>query len=330
MRTVVVAAATALLAACGGTSATSSASPSPTSAAGLLSCRLPVTTWIKNGGTFASQSGFVAVPSGTFAPDPAVTGSTYDRAYRRWLPVVASYVLPDGSAYAYEQDLADGAYEIHMVDVASGADKMDYHMPYDNAYSIVALKPEGVYLVPLLHRSGIPTGLWLLSSTNATVRAVAGAGDLSWQVIDGGAAWGRPVGGDSLDRLDLSTGVVTTWFRHAVAEQIGIGSGNGPEVVGFDLSGRPLIEFAPAVAGTASPAWTPMLEVWLVSSPGQANKLTGLPLPDHFLQAGVTDTHGTWLVGLDGFYLYTDGGFHRAAPMPPGPVGDFAIAGGCA
>jgi hypothetical protein len=92
--------------------------------------------------------------------------------------------------------------------------------------------------------------------------------------------------------------------------------------VGFDRSGRPLIEFVPQGATIA--------EVWLVSSPTEATKLTGLPLPSTFLQAGITDTHGTWLVGADGFYLYAGGRFQRAAPMPPGPVGDFAVAGSCA
>jgi hypothetical protein len=65
-----------------------------------------------------------------------------------------------------------------------------------------------------------------------------------------------------------------------------------------------------------------------VSSPTEATKLTGLSLPA-FLRAGVTDVHGAWLVGSDGFYLYADGKFQRAAPMPPGPVGDIAIAGAC-
>jgi len=34
-------------------------------------------------------------------------------------------------------------------------------------------------------------------------------------------------------------------------------------------------------------------------------------------------------VGSDGFYLYTEAGFKHAAPMPPGPVGDFYVAGEC-
>jgi hypothetical protein len=101
---------------------------------------------------------------------------------------------------------------------------------------------------------------------------------------------------------------------------MGIGSSNGPQVVGFDLSGHPVIEFIPESA-TAP-------ELWLVSSATEAAKLTGMSLPA-FLRAGVTDTHGAWLVGSDGFYVLAGDRFERAAPMPPGPVGDFAIAGAC-
>lgn len=306
-----------LLVACGARLAGSSSTSSD------LNCSLPVTALIKNGGNSESQSGFVSVPSGTFTPDPAGTyGPAYDWTSRRWLPVLPSQVLADGTMYAYEVELQDRpGYQIHMVWVPNSSDKMVLDMPYDKAYSILALKPEGIYLVPILHRSGVPGGLWLLSSTKATLTAVPGAGDSRWQVIEGGAAWGGHVDRDSLDRLDLSTGAVTTWFRHPIEPAQGIGSSNGPEVVGFDSSGRPLIEFVPASA-TAP-------EVWLVSSPGEATKLTGLPLPSVFLQKGVTDTHGTWLVGADGFYLYAAGRFQRAAPMPPGPVGDFAVAGSC-
>ncbi len=314
-----------LLAACGG---------GPGSAAAQLSCSLPVITWTRNGGSTATQDGFISVPSGAFRPDPTAAGPTYDRAYQRWLPVLGSQVLPDGSTYAYEVELQDRpGYQVHVVQVASGADKMIYDMPYDNAYSILALEPEGIYLVPILHRSGVPTGLWLLSSTQATLTAVPGASDLSWQVIDRGAAWGGPVGGDSLDRLDLATGTLTTWFHHDIAPQPGIGSSYGPSVVGFDLSGHPLVELYPPVDTTASPArTTPVPELWLVSGPSVGAKLAGISLPGEgqFVQVGVTDSHGAWLVGSDGFYLYTDKGFMRAAPMPPGPIGNLAIAGGCA
>jgi hypothetical protein len=300
--------------------------PAASTSAAAFSCRLPVITYNKNGtGASANQNGFIAVPSGAFTPDSTGDGGTYDWAYRRWVPTLRSYLLADGSAYVDEQQAPDGHYEIHMVQVASGADKVILRMPYDNAYSILALKPEGIYLVPLLHRSGVPQGLWVLSSTTAAITEVPGAGGSAWRLIEAGAAWGGPVGVDRLDRLDLSTGVVTTWFQHPVEPPTGIGSGYGPEIIAFDRSRRPLVElYPPPAAGT-----TPLPELWVVSGPGQATKLAGMPLPDQFLQPGVTDTHGTWIVGSDGFYLYTEAELKRAGPMPPGPVGTLVIAGEC-
>ena len=285
-----------------------------------------MTTYLKNGGAASSQNGFISVPSGTYTPDVTSEGGSYDWAYRKWVPVPSPFVLPDGSAYVIELQAADSRYEIHIVQVASGADKVILQMPYDNAYSVLTLKPEGVYLVPLLHRSGSPQGLWLLSPTTATIAEVPGAGNLAWRLIEGGGVWGSPVGVDRLDRLDLSTGVVTTWVQHPVETPIGIGSGYGPDIIAFDRSQKPLVELYPP----ASPAGTtPLPELWLVSGPGQATKLAGMALSGRFLTRGITDSHGTWLVGSDGFYLYADAGFTRAAPMPPGPVGDFYIAGGC-
>jgi len=342
MRAVVLVVATTLLAlllgACGRGPASSL---SPSGAAALPNCSLPVYNWgwTTNGNvsSVAGQTGFISLPSGTFKPDPTASsgggGSTYVRAYRRWLPVPAAQVLADGSAYVYEQQLADGPYEIHVVQVANGADKMIYHMPYDNAYSVLALEPEGVYVVPIIHKSGVPSGLWLLSSTAPTLMAVPGAIAEPWQVIAGGAAWGGPVGEDRLDRLDLSTGVVTTWFRHAVFVPPGIGSTYGVSVVGFDRSLRPLVEVYPPIDTAASPArTTPVAEVWLASGQGVDIKLAGMPLPDQGdLQVGVTDSHGTWFVGADGVYLYTDAGFQRVALLPPaaGPAPNYTVAGDC-
>lgn len=334
MRAVILVAAITLVALSCGPSATSLPSSFSTSVA--FSCNLPVISWgwLKNGSveSITSENGFVSFPSGTFKADPAGNGGSYDWAYKRWVPVLSSQMLADGSSYTYEVELQDRpGYQIHVVQMATGADKMIYDMPYDNAYVILALEPEGIYLVPIIHRSGISIGLWLLSSKTPTLTAVPGAADESWQVIAGGAAWGGPAGGDRLDRLDLATGVVTTWFEPTVAVQEGIGFGYGPRVVGFDQALRPLVEFYPPIPTTASPARTsPVPEVWLVSGPGQATRLTGMPLhDDRFLEMGVTDTHGTWLAGADGLYLYADSGFTRVAPLRTIPWDNYTIAGAC-
>ena len=58
--------------------------------------------------------------------------------------------------------------------------------------------------------------------------------------------------------------------------------------------------------------------VWLVSAPGRATRLSGLPLPaDQALEFGVTDAHGVWVVGADGVYLYANSVFTRVAALPP-------------
>ena len=52
-----------------------------------------------------------------------------------------------------------------------------------------------------------------------------------------------------------------------------------------------------------------------MSAPGQATKLTSLPLhPDYPLEMGITDAHGLWVVGADGVYLLNDtvfGAWHK-------------------
>lgn len=339
MRPLVLLAAIALVALSCGQAATSLPSPSSSASSSTVafSCSLPVISWgwVTNGSvsSISSENGFVSFPSGTFKADPAGSGGSYDWAYKRWVPVLSSQMLADGSMYAYEVELQDRpGYQLHVVQVANGADKMIYDMPYDNAYSIVSLQPDGIYLVPIFHRSGLPSGLRLFDVKTKTLEAVPGAADESWQVIMGGAAWGGPGGGNRLDRLDLSTGAVTTWFQPTVAEQIGIGYGYGPRVVGFDPALRPLVEFYPPIPTTASPARTiPAPEVWLVSGPGQATRLTGMPLnDDRFMEMGVTDSHGTWLVGADGLYLRTDSAFTRVAPMRTTPWDNYTIAGACA
>jgi hypothetical protein len=359
-----------LLAACGTGSASAppaSHSAGPTSAADPSTCNLPVCCslpvynwgWVTNQNvtSVVGQSGFLSLRSGTFAPDPTGVivyddatfrsstqqapvlygdgGVTYDRPYRRWLPVGRAQVLADGSAYVYEQQLWDGsAFEIHLVNVATGADKVIYHTSYlisdgvlSYNYSVLAYAPEGVYLFRQPHASVHPYGLWLLDPATQSLKAVPGAAQGSWQVVLGGGAWG---GRGPLERVDFSTGVVTTWFKHAVRASEGPGPGPlAMPIIGFDRSLHPLVEIDPPIDTSVSPARTPAAEIWLVTAPGQATQLTGMPLSNQSLGTGGTDSHGTWLVGADGVYLYTESEFQRVAPLAPPPAPNYTVAGDC-
>ena len=88
--------------------ATPSPSPLPP-VSGSLACRLPISDGTSGSG------GFLTFPGGQFAadatssvsvPGPAAGGRksfglTYDKAYKKWLPVPYDWVSPDGSKYVY-------------------------------------------------------------------------------------------------------------------------------------------------------------------------------------------------------------------------------------
>ncbi len=323
-----------LVAGCSPGHATSS---SPASPVAVIGCRLPVYNWgeVTNGGNYSvvGHYGFLAVGSGKFTADPAFTADTgaYDWAYRRWLPVAMAQVLPDGSAYAYEKELPDGPFEIHVVQVATGADKMVFRMPYDNAYQVLAFQPEGVYVYPIVHRSGLVSGLWLLEPARPTLKPVPTSINGTWQLVAGGAAWGGPGGtaSDRLVQLDLLAGAQTTWFQHSVQGAVFEGMGFGVSVIGFDEAGRPLVQVYPPFDLQASPAPNPIPEVWLVSAPGQATRVSGLPLPKQGVATGVSDSHGLWVVGQDGVYLYANGAFRKVAPLPAPPENKYMLSGVC-
>jgi hypothetical protein len=322
-----------LMVACTGGSA---APTSPARSAAVISCTLPVYRWggVTNGGNYSivGQYGFLNVATGKFAAEPAVTAVTgfYDWRSRQWLPVPMAQVLPDGSAYAYEKELTD-SFEIYVVQVATGAEEMVYRMPYDHAYQVLAFQPEGIYVYPIIHLSGLPGGLWLLDPSKAALKPLPTSMDGIWQLVSGGAAWGGPggVAGDSLVRLDLASGALTTWFQHTVQGGVFEGTGYGVSVIGFDESGRPLVEVYPPFDLQASPAPNPQPEVWLVSSPGQASRVLGLAVPEQGVAIGMSDSHGMWVEGRDGVYLYANGSFRRVAPLPALPENNYMLAGGC-
>lgn len=339
-----------LLAACGGAAATSrpagspAISPSSSSPAAAPNCSLPVAVDV---GQPTQAGGFISLPSSTFTPDPTSsmafdatsrrTGTTtspvlygdsssltYDRPLKRWLPVSWAQILPDGSAYAYTREASPTQFrnEIHVVDVATGSDRIVFNQ---DAYHVVAYEPEGVYLDYHLNGTDASSGLWLLNPTSGSLKAYPSGRQATWGWIAAGGAWsyspiGTTFGSNSFARLDLSTGAVETWFTVAGPAPPAPGS-KSIRVIGFDGS-YPLVQvFSDA----------PTSEIWRLTAAGQATRLPDLSLGALSPPSSLADSHGTWLIaGNGGVYLYANSLFTKVATAPPVGSGWFIVSGTCA
>ncbi len=307
-----------------------------------MNCKLPVA----QSGIGPTSVGFLALPSGAFQADaaPGIVydagsqrtkttqgpvlygdgGATYDRANGRWVPVSSAQVLSDGSAYVYTREASPTQFvnEIHLVSVATATDRIIYN---GGAYDALAYRPEGVYLVHHLNGTDASQGLWLLDPATGSVKAFTSGARASWAAIAAGGAWsfsvdGSRFGSSSLARLDLSSDTVATWLTVASPAPPGEAGSRTVHAMSFDRDGHPIVEVY-VQAGTP--------EVWLVSAPGQATRLTGLALGPNMPQPGITDSNGAWIVGADGVYLYKGSSFQRLASAPPGWTANYTVAGPC-
>jgi hypothetical protein len=318
-----------------------SASPAPVQ---VPTCRVPVAS----SATGANQmAGFISLPSGTFQTDAGArmlfdtgrsrvytvqtpvlygdSGATWDPAFRRWLPVAKAQVLSDGSAYVYTREATPTPQrnEIHLVTVATGADRVVYNQ---DAYDAFAYVPEGIVLMFHLNGTDGAHGLWLLDPGTGSLKAFPNGAQAWWVVMGDGGAWsysvdGNRFGSSELARLDLASGTVATWFSVTSTPPVPLAGSRSVHVIGFDASLHPIVEVY-VFGGTP--------EVWLAPAPAHATRLSGLSLSDFTPQLGERDSHGTWIAGADGLYLYTDAGFQRVAPNPPGWDAGYAVAGACA
>jgi hypothetical protein len=311
------------LAGCGGAT-TAGATPTPSTtatAATALKCSLPIA--LDSG----QQAGLLSIPSGAFTPDPSAgvssSGTTYDWPYKRWLSVRSAQVLPDGSAYAYTREASPTSVrnEIHIVNVATGSDRVVFNQ---DAYHVVAYQPEGVYLDYHLNGTDASSGLWLLNAAGS-LKSYPSGRQATWGWIAAGSAWsysvnGNRFGSNSFNRLDLSSGAVETWFMVASPQPPAPGS-KSIRVIGFDGS-HPLVQVY--VDEHTS-------EIWRLSAAGQATRLPDLPLGVLSPPSSVADSHGTWLIAGDGgTYLYADAVFKRVAAAPSAASGWYVVSGACA
>jgi hypothetical protein len=287
-----------------------------------------------------STGNFVADPTGTVVYDPGTQrfkivgtpvlygdgGATSDPAFKRWLPVKPGQVSADGSSYVYTREASPNQFlnEIHLVDVASGRDRI---IDNQGAYVALADRSEGVYLTHHLMGTDTSNGLWLLDPATRSLQPYQASMRASWEAIADGRAWtfstdGGRFGSNSLAALDLASGALTTWFTAPSAVQVPQDGSKSVRAIAFDSSMHPIVEVY--VFGGGTPA------IWLITGPGQATQVTGLKLADFTPPPGIPDSNGAWVVGADGVYLYQGASFQRVAPAPSAwTTPNYSIAGPC-
>jgi hypothetical protein len=318
----------------GGASSSVSSSPSSPASVGSASvtfaCRLPIS--LPSSGP---SGGFVTFPSGELTTDPNsafqsignrlrtiaqpyLYGSkfsgqaTFTRRYGRWLPASVAAVSPDSSHYAY-WEFTDGNSansRVHDVDVASATDRVVYSQGF---YAVMDYRAEGIYLARTSPMGEGQYGLWLLNPSSGSLRAV-GSPNQMFSSVDGGAAWyGDMAPGDQapplmfpmdrLLRLDIKSGVVTTWF-HQPGRQV--------QVIGFDGQGHPVVWSSDGLSSKS-------VQLWLVVAPGASRQIYSQPdsVSVDFIggfSAPLADAHGLWFGSSKGIFLYTaDGKFEKVS-----------------
>lgn len=261
------------------------------------------------------------------SPGPPVltgwpTGSSYyDAAHDRWLPSLGQWISPNGDRYAY---LNFDASELHVVEVATGADQV---LEHGRRLYPLAWTADGLFVTDAI--TGAPVQVYSISVPGGRLTALgaklsggAPVSTLPWIGPGHSGAWIAEVSStvphmngqngpiaNSINLVDLNTGQKVEWFSAANA---------AVSVLGFTASGTPLVQ-ATNASGTS---------IVRLTGPGAAAE--SYPLA-HPAVGAATDAHGTWLLDDSGEALiYQEGAAPvQLAAAPTGLIA-FGLTGGCA
>lgn len=327
-----------------------------------FSCRLPVTRSTGGGDFVSYQGGFLTFPQASFTPDSAgVINSEYlaqdfvttdkpvlhgtqhtgppffDLALKRWVPVSAGQASPDGASYAYaavNRANPGASYLIHVVDVASGADRTFSVLTTpdfgDGSGAYIAdFDGAAVYFSSAQSTSPL-VGVWRLDVASGEVTELTRVSGVA--AVRGGYAWVNRIdsrdpqgpqfpgiGGhhsNSVVRVDLETGQQTVWYY---------AKGNEVFFAGFDSKGNPLISnsWPPFAYGFLLIAFTPNGEVATVYDGSRTLSFSGIQ---------GDDGGRLWLGSDRGVYVYAPGrGLRKVFEFDANPTAAEAIqpAGFC-
>jgi hypothetical protein len=287
---------------------------------------MPVTWSTQTGG----KGGFLTFPDQVLTVDPAAS-VFYDRAFSKWLPVSRVQVSPDGRRYAYAANADGGASfagtNLHVVDVATGADRVVYSG--STTYTVVDFASAGIYVTSIASPFSATHGLWLQDPSGGQPKLISS--EILEPAVGGGAAWGLHLNaadpspgtggvegaGNEVLRFDLHTGASTPWFYRPGARVW---------ILGFDPAGHAFVRVV-TEANVTEP-----IGLWLVQSQSQAIRLFAGNGPDPS-QLGAVDNHGVWFDSFrwspNAIWLYAGGSLQKVATIDVVGVIDVFVAGGC-
>lgn len=255
--------------------------------------------------------------------------STYDRSQHRWLPVPPQWVSPDGSSYAYYQYAVYGQAGVHLVDVASGVDRVvpETTGPSAQAHYLVAgYLRDGVYLTQWGPTGGPGIGLWRLDPVSTAITQVSTdapgisvfVGETPLETTpEYPDAWWTNISGDFSASNDP---YVYFQYLSGAAGQHGEDWFERPgfrmNVIGVDSAGRAIVVAESAIE----------VEVWLLATPNSAMQLYATAnggSPDLPFKTAVADSGGWWIGSRTGVYFATASGLTQASTEPA------VVVGGC-
>jgi hypothetical protein len=241
-----------------------------------------------------------------------VYGTAYDSASHQWLVTDQRLISPDGTRYAYWTGHGPAEYEVRVVDIATGADRVVYNG--STLYIVIAFESDAIYLSHGINpRQGAFEKLYRLDPAGGTPALVPGSDrhmyQYGWVLVSDGAAWGidYSVQGSaytySVVRLDLATTQVTLWLDGQPTTFWPLGSDSKHRLyVGDDKQ-----------------------QLWRLGHPGQVDRLAnpgpvsaseGVGGPSGF----VSDSSGAWIAGQGSIWLYSDSDAPKQFAV--GPLGE--------
>jgi len=249
------------------------------------------------GGVFGST----ASPARTnTTAQPVLVGASsgyFDSQMRRWLPVpYAAWVSPDGSRYAYIAFDSDQRRELHVVDVATGRDRL-LPLPAQGFWWLIAFTDHGLYMNQQYEATG--PGLSVVDPDTGAMRQVltddvvyAVSGSFAWTAVWNPAdKLPQPpgMGGNhnEIDRRDLTTGARTSWYY----------------APGSNLFVVAVVDGAPVIS-----SWDAVTTRWVIAkSPTEAQPMSFPLSEDQFgsFSGFIADPQGIWVGSPDGVYLWS-------------------------